>query len=334
MHILTAALLLGGLNLVTRLGVCSEVMRMRSWRALIGLLAAVVVGVAVPSLASASNHEIKIREVYAGSAALPNSEYVELQMYAPGQNLFHLGTSVKLYDASGAVTETFVPSGSAANDPPHSANQQRVLFANSGAQTQFGVSAGYTLPVANAISDAGGAACYTSTEAGSFIDCVSWGTFTGTRLPSATGGDADFPGGIADSKAISRSITAGCSTMLEASDDTNKPADWGDVSPNPLNNAATPARAGVPVHDDHQEAEGQDDRQDPDLQVQGERQPHSSFQCKVDKGQFASCTSPFTTKKLAKGKHTFQVRRSTADGGQGKAAKATFKVVKKKPHHH
>ena len=33
-----------------------------------------------------------------------------------------------------------------------------------------------------------------------------------------------------------------------------------------------------------------------------------SFQCKVDKGAFAACSSPFTLKKLKPGKHTFSVR--------------------------
>ena len=32
-------------------------------------------------------------------------------------------------------------------------------------------------------------------------------------------------------------------------------------------------------------------------------QPGSTFQCQLDKGQFASCASPFTPPKLSLGKH-------------------------------
>jgi hypothetical protein len=35
---------------------------------------------------------------------------------------------------------------------------------------------------------------------------------------------------------------------------------------------------------------------------------HSRFQCRVDTGKWRTCASPFTTKRLAKGKHTFRVR--------------------------
>jgi hypothetical protein len=298
---------------------------------LIGLLGALVVAAVVPALASASNHLIKIREVYAGSAASPNSEYVELQMYSPGQNLFHFGTTLDLYNATGTITEHFVPPGSASSDPPNSASQQRVLFANTGAKTQFSVTAGYTLPMANAISDAGGAVCYTPTEAGSFIDCVSWGNFTGS-LPSATGGNVD-PTGIGDTMAINRSITPGCSTTLEVSDDTNKPGDWSDVTPNPLNNAATPPELACPATTITKKPKSKTTDKTPTFKFKA-NVANSSFQCKVDKGQFASCTSPFTTEKLAKGSHTFRVLAINNHGGVGRAAKANFKVVKKKPHHH
>jgi hypothetical protein len=298
---------------------------------LIGLLGALVVAAVVPALASASNHLIKIREVYAGSAASPNSEYVELQMYSPGQNLFHLGTQLDLYNATGTNTEHFVPGTLPSDDPPNAGNQQRVLFANTGAKTQFSVSAGYTLPTADAISDVGGAVCYTPSAGGSFTDCVSWGNFSGS-LPSATGGPVD-PTGIGDTMAINRSITPGCSTMLESSDDTNKPGDWSDVTPNPLNNAATPPELTCPVTTITKKPKSKTTDKTPTFKFKASV-ANSSFQCKVDKGQFASCTSPFTTKKLAKGSHTFQVLAINSHGGRGRAAKATFKVVKKKPHHH
>jgi hypothetical protein len=301
-------------------------MRKRSWRALIGLLGAVVVATAAPSVASASNHLIKIREVYAGSAAAPNSEYVELEMYAPGENFFNAGTSLTLYNAVGGTTETFIPSGT---NPPNAQNQQRVLFANTGAQTEFSKTAGYTLTSPNAITDAGGAACYQSSTA-SFKDCVAWGNFTGTTLPSPTGGNVPA---IADGSAISRSIAPGCSTFLEASDDTNKPADWSDVTPNPLNNADTPPEQACPSTAITKAPKSKTTDKTPTFKFKAGGSG-VTFECKVDKGHFASCTSPFTTAKLAKGKHTFQVRAANSGGGVGNAAKKTFTVVKKKPHHH
>src|SRR6476619_4822029 len=47
----------------------------------------------VSGLASASFHEMKIREVSAGTGAA-SSSYVEIQMYAPGQQFLHLGAKL------------------------------------------------------------------------------------------------------------------------------------------------------------------------------------------------------------------------------------------------
>ena len=55
---------------------------------------------ATPGLASASFHLDKIREVYPGTMAAPNSQYVELQMPVAGENLLHFG-QMAYYDASG-----------------------------------------------------------------------------------------------------------------------------------------------------------------------------------------------------------------------------------------
>jgi hypothetical protein len=304
---------------------------MRSWRALIGLLGAVIVGATAPSVALASNHEIKIREIYAGGTADPGAEYIELQMYAAGQNLFNRGTNTRLYDAAGNITNSFTTNAGTQN-PPNSASQQRVLIATQAAQTEFNISAGFTLTPVDALSDTGGAVCYTSTQAGSFIDCVSWGDFSGGPLPSATGGNVD-PSGIPDGKALSRSIAPGCSTMLEASDDTNKPADWSTVDPHPLNNASTPPEQPCPTTTITKKPKSKTTDKTPTFKFKASVHG-STFKCKVDNGHFASCTSPFTTPKLSKGKHTFRVRATNSGGGVGNTAKATFKVIKRKPHHH
>lgn len=57
----------------------------------------------------------------------------------------------------------------------------------------------------------------------------------------------------------------------------------------------------------------------------------ASFQCKLDRGAFRGCRSPFTTKPLALGRHTFKVR-ARDDSGKLDPSPASygFKVVAKK----
>ena len=56
----------------------------------------------------------------------------------------------------------------------------------------------------------------------------------------------------------------------------------------------------------------------------------SSFACKVDRGAFRSCSSPFTTKTLSFGAHTVQVRAVTAGSADPTPAKSSFRVAKPK----
>jgi hypothetical protein len=55
----------------------------------------------------------------------------------------------------------------------------------------------------------------------------------------------------------------------------------------------------------------------------------ASFQCSLDGGAFASCTSPHTV-KVKKGKHTFQVRAIDQAGNVGTPASDAWKRKKKK----
>src|SRR4051794_20024029 len=99
----------GNLNLRRPGDVCSGQMRRNAGMrialgvAVVGFAAWVMLG----ATAFASNHLIKIREVYPGEVAQPADEYVDLQMYAAGQNFFSAGTATKLYNATGTVTATF-----------------------------------------------------------------------------------------------------------------------------------------------------------------------------------------------------------------------------------
>jgi Bacterial Ig-like domain len=53
----------------------------------------------------------------------------------------------------------------------------------------------------------------------------------------------------------------------------------------------------------------------------------ATFECKLDKGQFASCASPFRTPKLKPGKHKLKVRAIGAGGTDGTPAVRKFRVL-------
>jgi len=56
-------------------------------------------------------------------------------------------------------------------------------------------------------------------------------------------------------------------------------------------------------------------------------EPGATFQCKLDKRQFAPCVSPFTTPKLKSGKHKLQVRAVGAGGPDPTPAVRKFRVL-------
>src|SRR5262245_41242014 len=77
-------------------------------RAVSFAIALAIVGVALP--ANAAFHLVFVSEVYAGDQTTPTSQYVELAMYAAGQN-FLGGHEVEIYDAAGALLHTYVFAG-------------------------------------------------------------------------------------------------------------------------------------------------------------------------------------------------------------------------------
>jgi hypothetical protein len=60
----------------------------------------------------------------------------------------------------------------------------------------------------------------------------------------------------------------------------------------------------------------------------------ATFSCSLDDASPVSCASPFTSKKLKKGKHTFAVFATDAAGNQSATTTRSFKVKKKKKRHH
>jgi hypothetical protein len=210
--------------------------------ALVGLLVA-----AAP--ASGSFHLMKIREISATDASnTVNSSYVEVQMYAPFQNLLHFGARLFECDAScTGPSQVFFPSpGPYFTDVPNGANQSTIVFGDTAlASKDFDVN----LNLDTGTYEPGGALCYVTYPSDpGFNDCVSWGTFDAagvTALGTALSNDAGTtPGkigpGLLPAQAWRRNISANCPTALDAADDTDTGADFAMVTPSPRPNSVTP----------------------------------------------------------------------------------------------
>ena len=177
----------------------------------------------VSAKASAAFHVMKVVEVYAGPAGAPNASYVQLQMYAAGQNFVNTH-SIQVFDAAGAeIAASKVTFGA---DVANGADQATILVGTAAVMPTFGVAPDFTLP-ANFVQ-AGGAVCFDN------IDCFTWGTFAGT---AADGSGTPFAA-LSTGMAAKRKLTAGASaTLLEEADDTgSSAADFVAGAPSPRNN--------------------------------------------------------------------------------------------------
>ena len=178
---------------------------------------------ALPALATF--HLMKVVEVFPGTAAAPNAQYVVIQMYASGQN--HVaGHAITVFNASGALIGDFTFGGDVANG----ANQARILIATPEAESFFGISADRTMSAS--ILAAGGKVCFADT-----IDCVAWGAYTGGTAGVGTPFNAN--GGLQFGRAAARRLDiAGSATALDSGDDTDNSAnDFAFRQPAPRNNA-------------------------------------------------------------------------------------------------
>ncbi len=196
-------------------------------------LSAAALVMLVSAKASASFHQMKVVEVFAGSVAAPNASYVQLQMYAASQN-FVGGHVLHVYDAAGAeiVAAKVTLSGNVANGT----NQANILIGTSSVAAAFGVSPDFTLP--QNLDKTGGAVCFET------IDCFSWGTFAGAAADGSIN-----PFQLVTDKAARRSIASGDPALLESADDGNSNvADFTAVTPAPKNNnGSTPDGGTTPV---------------------------------------------------------------------------------------
>jgi hypothetical protein len=288
-------------------------------------LAAAVVALWTAAPASAVFHLMSIREVSAGGAS-PGAEFVELQMYAPGQNLVG-GHAVTFYGPTGTATGSCGFPGNVANGE----NQRSILVAT----PSVGVASDCPLADGDRLNPAGGAVCFES------IDCVAWGSFSGSVLSPVGAPAPTITGGMT----LTRSIAPGCSTLLEPGDDTNNSAaDLALTAPSPRNNATAPTETacgggggGGGGGSGGGDADPPETRitKGPDKSTNKRKvkikfesnEPGSTFMCRLDKGAFKACDSPFK-KRVGQGRHKFFVYAIDAAGNSDQTpAKLKFKVV-------
>jgi hypothetical protein len=199
-----------------------------------GLIAGAIcaIGLVAAPVAQADHHLIQIREVHRGATAA--GDYIELQMFADGQNVALNTHYIDILQADGqAAAEYPLPAGMVGQ------NQRTILIGNTGVAGADFTNAGVALQT-------NGAACYdehASYDGTGGLDCVAWGNFVGNihplsspALPTVLGGV-----GLAPGQTLVRSISRGCPSALDAADDTNSSVgDFALGTANPRNNAATP----------------------------------------------------------------------------------------------
>jgi len=197
------------------------------------LVAATAAVLIAASPAAATFHEMSIRQIYIGEGGNADDEFVQLQMWASGQN--HVAArSLTFYDKFGQEeTDSGFPVTFPA-DVSNGENNRSILIATPKAVTHFGPTSDVSISNLNRMDAAGGAVCWVD------VDCVSYGAFNNTSgidLPSPTGAPAALPGANAS---LTRTIAPGCPTLLEAGDDTNDSAtDFSSTSPPaPRNNSS------------------------------------------------------------------------------------------------
>ena len=185
------------------------------------LLSACVVWGLLALPAAASFHLMNIVEVFVGPAENPDAQYVELQMYSPGQTQLQ-GAEVRFFGPDGNATGAATFSSGV----PVGTNRSSILVATAEAETLFGIDA--DLVMQPAMVSEGGRVCFAGT-----IDCVAWAATPAST--EFTAGDTGIPGGAA----IVRDVSGGSDPAgLDANDDTgDHAADFDLGVPTPRNNA-------------------------------------------------------------------------------------------------
>lgn len=166
--------------------------------------------------ASAAFHLILIVEVFVGSTAAPDAQYVVLEMYDNDQTV--LGSHpMRFFDENEASLGT-ASFGTISNGDINA----RILIATSSAEALFGITADLRVPAK--MPAAGGKVCFDT------IDCFAWGSYAPADATVGTP-FSDFDG----LAAATRMYTV----PLDASDDTNdSELDFqSESAPTPRNNS-------------------------------------------------------------------------------------------------
>ena len=98
------------------------------------LMLVAVVFALLPSRSHASFHQVYVVEVFPGTAARPNAQYIMLQMYFPGQNLV-AARSLTVFGAHDEVLANLTFTTNVANG----ADQATILIGTTEANTLFGI---------------------------------------------------------------------------------------------------------------------------------------------------------------------------------------------------
>ena len=182
---------------------------------------AVLIALLAPgTTAVASFHEMLIEEIDTGQPGQPELQFVDLQMYEPGQNIVG-GKKLRVYAADGSAHECTIPS-----NVPAFLDDSHVLFAAT--NPIHSVIPDFVMPAI--LDGAGGALCFAD------VDCVSWGSFAGSTSPSSgTPLAQDFAGSL-DSMHRSK----GGDDVLQKTDDTNNSQeDFSAAAPDPQHNSGS-----------------------------------------------------------------------------------------------
>lgn len=277
----------------------------------------------IPTSASAIFHQMKISEVGRGSTGAGfNDAFVELQMYSGGQQ-FVSGKELRFFDASGDPVATFTIPGDAGSGQ----SQRTILIGDSN------VSGGVDFSYAAMAGSVGtsNAVCFVDPDPAidNLIDCVAWGTFddSSQASPLPVGNPATAP---ASGESLIRSTAPGCPTQLEASDDTNDSAtDFAIGIPTPRRNTLDPPGAACTTPSFAIAGPSRTKDRTPTFRFTPS-EPVEDTACRVDSGAFAPCASPFTTRRLKPGPHTFRVRGAASDDGTVGTSSKSFKVKRKR----
>ncbi len=192
-------------------------------------LSALAITLFATQAANANFHLMKVVEVFGGTQAAPNAQYVVIQMFAGGQTQVG-GHTISVFGPTGTLIQGFSFTGPVAVGT----TQSKILIATPQAAAFFGLSADLTMPSA-VIPIAGGKVCFDSSP----VDCLAWGNYSGDM--TGIGTPFNVSSGLMLTKAATRRLNvAGGATTLEAADDTdNCSTDFLAQAPTPRNNAGT-----------------------------------------------------------------------------------------------